>query len=99
MKIIFTKEAKRDLDDLRAFLKPLNALALAKVVSKININIQSILDNPNIGRQTSLENVRELIETRYGFIIAYYIKSREVFVLRIYQTKRKPLEYGSIKLP
>jgi plasmid stabilization system protein ParE len=99
MKIVFTKKAKRDLDDLREFLKPLNASALTKVVSKINLNILSILDNPNIGRQTSNKYIRELIEPKYGFITAYYIKNNTIFVLRIYQTKRKPLEYDSIKLP
>ena len=39
MKLVFTREAKRDLDELRAFLQPPSPKGLAKVVHSIELRI------------------------------------------------------------
>jgi toxin ParE1/3/4 len=58
-----------------------------------------VMDNPRIGRPTPRENIREVIETRYGFLIPYTVKADVLFVLRVYRSTRKPLDYGLLTVP
>ena len=99
MRLIFTLEAKRDLDDLRAFLEPLSPTGLAHVVQSIEAKIRAGLANPRIGRPTPRDDVRELIEAKYGFVIPYFVKSTTFYVLRVYQGRRRPFDYDAINLP
>ncbi len=99
MNLVFTREAKRDLDDLRAFLQPLSPKGLANVVHSIELRISGGLSNPRIGRPTPRADVRELVESRYGFLIPYYVKNNVFYILRIYSARRKPLDYDTLILP
>ena len=53
MDVIFTEEAKRDLDELRRYLEPLSPAGLANVVSALDARVRSVADNPGIGRATT----------------------------------------------
>lgn len=97
MIIVFTKEAKADLDELRNWLLPLNPAGLVKVTTVLESKIRLIAENPNIGRPTPKSDVREAIETKYGFLIPYWVKDDRLYVLRIYRSKRKPLDYELLK--
>ena len=99
MRIIFTVEAKRDLDDLRAFLEPLSPAGLANVVAALEARILQIEANPRIGRPTPRADVREVIEAKYGFLIPYLIKGEALFILRVYRARRRPLDYVGMELP
>ena len=62
--------------------------------------------HPEVGRPVPRENVRELVEPRYGFPIPYAIIEipyaiidGTIFILRVYRSKRKPLDYESLALP
>ena len=93
MIIVFTKEAKADLDELREWLLPLSPFGLANVTAVLEAKIRLIAENPNIGRPTPRADVREAIEAKYGFLIPYLVKDNRLYVLRIYRSKRKPLDY------
>jgi toxin ParE1/3/4 len=97
--IIFTIEAKRDLDDLRAYLQPLNPSGLRNVTSALEARIVLGAENPSSGRQTPLAGVRELVETRYGFVIPYIVRSSTFVVLRVYRGRRRPLDYTKLTIP
>ena len=99
MNIVFTIEAKRDLDDLRAFLAPLSPPGLANVVTAIEARILSLADAPGTGRPTQRADVREAVEVKYGVVIPYTVREGTLFVLRIYQARRRPLDYAAIELP
>ena len=99
MKVVFTEEAKRDLDDLRTYLRPLSPSGLANVVAALENCIRLVTDNPGIGRPTPRKDVREAIEPRYGVVIPYVLKADTLFVLRIYRSKRRPLDYPAMRLP
>lgn len=98
MRLIFTIEAKRDLDELRAYLQPLSASGLNNVVTAIQAKIRLGMENPSAGRLTPRDNVRELVETRYGFLIPYYVKDDRFQVLRVYRSLRAPLDYHDLNL-
>jgi toxin ParE1/3/4 len=97
MIIVFTKEAKTDLDELRDWLRPLSPRGLANVTAALEAKIRLLSENPTIGRPTPREGVRETIETKYGFLIPYWIKGEQLYILRIYRSNRKPLDYDNLK--
>jgi toxin ParE1/3/4 len=71
MRIVFTKEAKRDLLELRRYLEPLSPKGLADVVATLERRIMIASENPRSGRPKPRPNVREAVEPRYGFVIPY----------------------------
>ncbi len=97
MDIIFTEEAKRDLDELRRYLEPLSPAGLANVTSALEARIRAVAANPGIGRPTPRDDVREAVEAKYGFLIPYQARDSRLFVLRVYRSKRKPLDYEALK--
>ena len=98
MEVIFTEEAKHDLDELRAYLEPLSPAGLANMVAALEARIRAVSDSPGIGRLTPRDDVREAVEAKYGFLIPYYVRGSKLFVLRVYRSARKPLEYETLKV-
>jgi len=68
------------------------------VVAALEARIRAVADSPGIGRPTPRDDVREAIEAKYGFLIPYYVRGPKLFVLRVYRSARKPLEYESLKV-
>lgn len=97
MKVILTFEAFSDLNGIRYFLKPLNPYAAKRVIHAINRTINLIRNNPRIGHPVTGTEIRELIETRYGYRIPYWVADNEVRILRIYHPSREPLEYDKLR--
>jgi toxin ParE1/3/4 len=99
MVIVFTREAKRDLDDLRRFLAPLSRKGLKSVTLALEKRLVSVSHAPLMGRLTPHPSVREVIEPHYGFVIPYCVKDDQIVVLRIYRSVREPLDYERLTPP
>ncbi len=99
MRIRFTSQAMRDLDDLKEWLRLKNPAGFRSVASQISKTIQPLSDHPAIGRKTLREDIRELVEPRYGFIIPYAVIEDTIFILRIYSAKRYPLAPADLPDP
>lgn len=96
MEIIFTREAKQVLDDLRAYLEPLSPKGLASVVAALKARNRAVALNPRIGRPTLRDDVREAVEAKYGFLIPYHVRGTRLYVLRVDRSARKPLDYEGL---
>jgi toxin ParE1/3/4 len=98
MRIVFTKEAKRDLEELRRYLEPLSPKGLANVVATLERRIMVASEHPRSGRPTPRPDVREAVEPRYGFVIPYTLIADAFYVLRVYRSMRRPLDYSELKI-
>jgi toxin ParE1/3/4 len=99
LRVQLTVEAKADLDELRAYLAPINAKALQRVVDAIERRILLTVEYPASGRLSPRDDVREAIEPRYGFLIPYMAKGDTLHILRIYRGMRQPLDYQLLPSP
>ena len=99
MKIVFTIEAKQDLNHLRTWLAPLSPSGLSNVVSALKTSIHRVSANPRIGRPTPRDDIREIVVPKYGFTIPYYVKGNTLFILRVYNARREPLDLANLSLP
>jgi toxin ParE1/3/4 len=99
MDLRFSRDAMTDLDQLKEWLKPLSRDGYARVVGRLTVAIRKLNDHPNAGRGTSNADVRELVDPRYGFIIPYTIRDDTIWILRIYNARRYPLNYDEPQDP
>ncbi|KQW31292.1 hypothetical protein ASE36_03230 [Rhizobium sp. Root274] len=91
MKLRFTPDAVRDLEELRDWLMPRSPSGHRHVVSAIRAALLRIQDQPQSGRPTARPDIREAIEPRYGFILPYTVRGNVLWVLRVYNARRHPL--------
>jgi toxin ParE1/3/4 len=94
-----TREAFRDLSDVDAYLADKSPQGLRNVIAALKKNLDLMESFPNSGKETDVEDIRISVEPRYGYIIPYYIKGDEIWILRVYHSRRIPLDYTSLKLP
>lgn len=99
MRIVFTDEAVNDLDDLRVYLKDRRLDGYGHVSESLQQRIILASQNPKIGRPAPLAGVRELVDTKYGSLIPYFVEREIFFVLLVYHGTRKPLDYSALALP
>jgi plasmid stabilization system protein ParE len=99
MRIRFTPHALRDLDDLKEWLRLKNPRGYNSVATQISKTIRPVAEHPQMGRKTLRDDIRELVEPRYGFIIPYSIHEGTILILRIYSAKRYPLDFSAPREP
>lgn len=88
-----------ELDDLKEWLRVKNPAGFRSVSSQISKTIRPVAKHQAIGRKTVREDIRELVEPRYGFIIPYTVIDDTIFILRIYSAKRYPLAAADLPDP
>ncbi len=89
-KIKFSKSAAGDLKSIQKYICEDNFEAARKVVSHIIKEIETILpQNPAAGRAGRILRTRELIITKYPYIVPYTVQNDTIYILRILHTSRK----------
>jgi len=96
MKIQFSATALSELEALREYLGEISPQGLENVVSAIQSTIHDIPNSISRGRSTPHDEVWEKVIPKYGYIIPYLIHENTVIILRIYNSRRKPLDYDQI---
>jgi toxin ParE1/3/4 len=96
MKIVITRRAILDLDNLRKYLAPKSPAGLRNVISALQKTIEDIPKSLSRGRATPHDDVWEKVVPKYGYIIPYYVRGETVFILRIYSSRRKSLDYVNV---
>ena len=88
--IKFTKSAVKDLQAIKQYICENNEEAAKKVVSYIINQIENILPPmPSIGRAGRVLRTRELVITKYPYIVPYQVRDNSIFILRVLHTSKK----------
>jgi plasmid stabilization system protein ParE len=99
MLLRFNQEALHDLSGLDAYFSDKSPQGLRNVITAIKKNFDLIELFPKSGKETDVKNVRISIEPHYGYVIPYYLKGEEIWILRVYNARRAPLDYTNLILP
>jgi len=90
MQIKWTKLAQEDLESIQKYIYDNNPKAAKEVVLHIIDRVEVLIPKNNaIGRAGRVLGTRELVITKYPYIIPYRVKNDEIHVLRILHTSRK----------
>ncbi len=89
-KIKFSKSARQDLNSIQEYICANNRNAAKEVVTHILSKIKEVLiHNPSAGRAGRVLRTRELIITKYPYIVPYQVREDVVYILRVMHTSRK----------
>lgn len=90
MRLRFTADAVEDLRQLREWLIGRSPHGYRNVISALTKTMRTLPSHPQAGRPSERADIRELIESRYGFIIPYTIAGNTIWILRVYNARRAP---------
>ena len=88
-KIIFTVPAQEDLRAIKQYICCDNFSEAQEVVKYILNSIENLKDNPSLGRAGRILRTRELVISKYPYIVPYQVRENIVYVLRVLHTSRK----------
>lgn len=89
MEIIVTKQAQQDLREIKKYICSDNFSAAQRVVSHIVKSVERLELTPNIGKQGRVLRTRELVISKYPYIVSYKVENDEIYILRILHTSKK----------
>ena len=99
MPLRFTAEAFADLNELDAYLAERSPQGLRRVTAAIKEVFIQIEHHPKIGRATQDEGLRVTVEPHYGYIIPCLLAKDAIWILRVYNARRAPLDFSTLKHP
>ena len=92
MALRFTPDALNDLDQLEDYLVDKSPQGLRNVLTALQKAFRRILENPSLGRPTIRTGVRIAVETKYQYLIPYFDDGIDIWILRVYHPRRKPID-------
>ena len=87
--IIFAIPAQEDLGAIKQYICCDSFEAAQQVVEYIIGSVEKLKDNPSMGRAGRVLRTRELIISKYPYIIPYQVRENNIYILRVLHTSRK----------
>lgn len=85
----WTKRALRRLDQIGAEIYEGNPAAAARIVARIGLAVDGLLEFPAMGRPGRIANTRELVFADIPYIVPYRVAGHEIQILTIMHAMRK----------
>lgn len=89
MQVRWLRRALENLDDEAAYIATDNPRTAAEFVLHMRDSAVMLADHPNMGRPGRIAGTRELVVTRFSYILPYRVRGGAVEVLRVFHTARK----------
>lgn len=89
MKVFWSRDALRDLDEAREFIAKENPKAVKGIIERFEILLESLSIHPKLGRIGRVKNTRELVVTGTPFILPYVIDKQRIIILGVRHTARR----------
>jgi toxin ParE1/3/4 len=84
MKIRYRRTALADLADIRAFIAASNPHAARRVIAEIRGCIDKLLPFAEKYRVGPVEGTREIVVTKYGYIVTFRIEPAEIAIVAVF---------------
>lgn len=78
------------MDEAYDYLASENPAAAAGFADEIQRAIEQLQQFPSLGRPGRVPGTRELVISRYHFLIPYRVQGDELQILRVFSTYQKP---------
>lgn len=86
--ILFSTLANEDLYSIKKYIYNDNIEPSKTVIKHIITSIEKLKENPAIGRAGRVLRTRELVITKYPYIIPYQVRDNNIYILRVLHTSR-----------
>ena len=89
MQLVWTEAAISDLISIRDYIERDNPEAAERVAISIINSVEKLETNPLIGRLGRVPGTRELVVTRFPYIIPYRVRGERVELLRVFHSRQE----------
>ena len=89
MRLVWTKRALRELDQMFAFVARDSRSAAAALVELVEKRSAVLVSHPEIGRPGRSDGTRELVLTGTPYILPYRVREGRVEILAVLHTSRQ----------
>jgi toxin ParE1/3/4 len=90
VKVLWTKDALSDLEDLLNFIAQSSPKGAASVADGIAATVAQIAQLPNAGRRDLETGCRERIVGRFPILIVYLVHADSAEIVAVFHTSRDP---------
>jgi len=89
VKLIWTKRALRELDQVFAYVARDSRSAAAALVDLVEKRSAMLTSHPDIGRPGRSDGTREFVLTGTPYILPYRVRDSHVEILAVFHTSRR----------
>ncbi len=89
MQVKWLRRALQNLDAEAAHIATDSPKIAGEFVTHIANNVAMLVQHPQIGRPGRVSGTRELVVTRFSYIIPYRVREGKIEILRVFHTARK----------
>lgn len=89
MQVKWLRQALRNLDEEAAYIAQDSPQSAAALVRHLMTSAEMLAVHPHMGRPGRVPGTRELVVTRYPYILPYRVREQNVEILRVFHTARK----------
>jgi len=87
--IVFTKQADKDIDSIKEYIYNDNKIIALNVIQEILDSISLLKNMPSLGRAGRVLRTRELVISKYPYIVPYQVRENIIYILRVLHSSRK----------
>lgn len=89
-KVKFSASSLKDLKSIQEYICENNKEAAKEVIAHIIEKIETVIvPNPSAGRAGRVLRTRELVISKYPYIVPYQVREDVIYILRVLHTSRK----------
>ncbi|MBS5860350.1 type II toxin-antitoxin system RelE/ParE family toxin [bacterium] len=89
-KVKFSASSLKDLKSIQEYICEDNREAAKEIVAHIIEKIETVIvPNPGAGRAGRVLRTRELVISKYPYIVPYQVREDVIYILRVLHTSRK----------
>jgi len=88
MQLKWLVTALNNLTDEADFIAQENLSAAKEFFNHVMASVELLSQHPHLGRKGRVNGTRELVITRYPYIVSYRIKQDHIVILRVLHTSR-----------
>lgn len=89
MQVRWLRQALRNLDEETAWIAQDSPKSAAAFITHMTSSAAMLADHPHMGRPGRVPGTRELVVTRFSYILPYRVREQNVEILRVFHTARK----------
>lgn len=89
MQVKWLRRALRNLDEEAAYIAQDSPRSAADFVEHMMQSARMLAVHPHMGRPGRVPGTRELVVTRFPYILPYRVREQTVEILRVFHTARK----------
>ncbi len=89
MQVKWLRQASRNLDEEAAYIAQESPQSAASFITHLTTSAEILAAHPQMGRPGRVPGTRELVVTRFPYILPYRVREQNVEILRVFHTSRK----------